>query len=259
MGVGGLAHEHPAHVHLLPRRRLSHLLRPQLLCVGREVVWRRPVRNHVCAAGVVVRNLHAAGLCGVRPPAAPPPAPPAAPPAAPPPPPPPAPPPPRACTQAHSCGTPPAPSAPPPHDTRRRAKRRDAAQPAWPSDPAWSPDRRSYLGYRRKNVDLPVRVNQIPRQVPEQVWYMRPAFSIVVGGVLPFGAPPPPPRRSAAPPPRRPAAAQHHRRRCCSPLSLTAAAPPQALCLSSSSLSSPPSGCTSSTTCLASCSSSSSS
>jgi len=46
----------------------------------------------------------------------------------------------------------------------------------------------SYLGYRRKNVDLPVRVNQIPRQVPEQVWYMRPAFSIVVGGVLPFGA-----------------------------------------------------------------------
>mmetsp|Transcript_2627 Transcript_2627/g.8786 ORF Transcript_2627/g.8786 Transcript_2627/m.8786 type:complete len:631 (+) Transcript_2627:50-1942(+) len=46
----------------------------------------------------------------------------------------------------------------------------------------------SYFGYRRKNLDLPVRVNQIPRQVPEQVWYMRPAFSITVGGVLPFGA-----------------------------------------------------------------------
>jgi len=46
----------------------------------------------------------------------------------------------------------------------------------------------SYFGYRRKGVEFPVRVNQIPRQVPEQVWYMQPAFSIIVGGVLPFGA-----------------------------------------------------------------------
>ena len=46
----------------------------------------------------------------------------------------------------------------------------------------------AYFGYRRKAVDFPVRVNQIPRQIPEQVWYMKPAFSVVVGGVLPFGA-----------------------------------------------------------------------
>jgi len=46
----------------------------------------------------------------------------------------------------------------------------------------------SYFGYQRKAAEFPVRTNQIPRQVPEQVWYMRPAFSIVVGGVLPFGA-----------------------------------------------------------------------
>merc|ERR1719316_1895744 len=46
----------------------------------------------------------------------------------------------------------------------------------------------SYFGYRRKNVDFPVRINQIPRQVPEQVWYMQPTFSVIVGGVLPFGA-----------------------------------------------------------------------
>ena len=46
----------------------------------------------------------------------------------------------------------------------------------------------SYFGYRRKKVEPPVRVNQIPRQVPEQVWYMQPAFSVTVGGVLPFGA-----------------------------------------------------------------------
>merc|ERR1712146_732549 len=46
----------------------------------------------------------------------------------------------------------------------------------------------AYFGYRRKNVEFPVRVNHIPRQVPEQVWYMKPSFSVVVGGVLLFGA-----------------------------------------------------------------------
>ena len=46
----------------------------------------------------------------------------------------------------------------------------------------------SYVGYRRKAGELPVRINQIPRQVPEQVWYMQPTFSVIVGGVLPFGA-----------------------------------------------------------------------
>ena len=34
----------------------------------------------------------------------------------------------------------------------------------------------------------PVRTNKIPRQVPEQPWYMHPAFSILIGGILPFGA-----------------------------------------------------------------------
>jgi len=46
----------------------------------------------------------------------------------------------------------------------------------------------AYFGYRRKALETPVRVNQIPRQIPDQVWYMKPAFSVVVGGVLPFGA-----------------------------------------------------------------------
>merc|ERR1712167_107311 len=30
--------------------------------------------------------------------------------------------------------------------------------------------------------------NPIPRQVPDQVWYMKAAPSILMGGVLPFGA-----------------------------------------------------------------------
>ena len=31
-----------------------------------------------------------------------------------------------------------------------------------------------YFGYRKAPYDHPVRTNQIPRQVPEQVWYMNP-------------------------------------------------------------------------------------
>jgi len=46
----------------------------------------------------------------------------------------------------------------------------------------------SYFGYRKHAREDPVRTNKIPRQVPEQPWYMNPAFSILIGGILPFGA-----------------------------------------------------------------------
>eukprot|EP00742_Colponemidia_sp_Colp-10_P000929 GILJ01001007.1.p1 GENE.GILJ01001007.1~~GILJ01001007.1.p1 ORF type:complete len:642 (+),score=115.94 GILJ01001007.1:20-1945(+) len=46
----------------------------------------------------------------------------------------------------------------------------------------------SYFGYKKPEVKHPVRTNQIPRQIPEQAWYMKPIFSILVGGILPFGA-----------------------------------------------------------------------
>lgn len=46
----------------------------------------------------------------------------------------------------------------------------------------------SYFGYKRPAPEDPVRTNKIPRQVPEQPWYMNPLFSVLVGGILPFGA-----------------------------------------------------------------------
>ncbi|OLQ05861.1 Transmembrane 9 superfamily member 4 [Symbiodinium microadriaticum] len=46
----------------------------------------------------------------------------------------------------------------------------------------------AYFGFRKANIELPVRTNQIPRQIPVQNWFMRPAITIAVGGVLPFGA-----------------------------------------------------------------------
>jgi transmembrane 9 superfamily protein 2/4 len=46
----------------------------------------------------------------------------------------------------------------------------------------------SYFGYKKPASEDPVRTNKIPRQIPDQAWYMNPAFTILVGGILPFGA-----------------------------------------------------------------------
>jgi len=46
----------------------------------------------------------------------------------------------------------------------------------------------AYFGFKKPVTELPVRIHQIPRQIPEQVWYMKPVFSILMGGILPFGA-----------------------------------------------------------------------
>jgi len=46
----------------------------------------------------------------------------------------------------------------------------------------------AFLGYKKAPVSLPVRTNQIPRQIPAQPWYISGVFSSLVGGILPFGA-----------------------------------------------------------------------
>ena len=37
-------------------------------------------------------------------------------------------------------------------------------------------------------IEVPCKVNQIPRQVPPQVWYQGGVVSVLMGGILPFGA-----------------------------------------------------------------------
>merc|ERR1719461_311475 len=46
----------------------------------------------------------------------------------------------------------------------------------------------AYFGFRKPNIELPVRTNQIPRQIPEQPWLIQPVFTSLMGGILPFGA-----------------------------------------------------------------------
>jgi len=48
----------------------------------------------------------------------------------------------------------------------------------------------AFFGFKKPAVAEPsnVRVNQIPRQIPDQIWYMRPLPAILMGGILPFGA-----------------------------------------------------------------------
>merc|ERR1719401_2789849 len=46
----------------------------------------------------------------------------------------------------------------------------------------------SYFGFRKDPISLPVRTNQIPRQIPTQPWFIKPLFTSLVGGILPFGA-----------------------------------------------------------------------
>eukprot|EP00906_Rhabdomonas_costata_P031132 RCo043992 len=46
----------------------------------------------------------------------------------------------------------------------------------------------SVLGYKTKAIELPVRTCQLCRHIPAQPWYMQAPFTIMMGGILPFGA-----------------------------------------------------------------------
>jgi len=46
----------------------------------------------------------------------------------------------------------------------------------------------AYMGYRKPALEVPVRTNGMPREIPLQPWYMRPVFTSMMGGILPFGA-----------------------------------------------------------------------
>ena len=46
----------------------------------------------------------------------------------------------------------------------------------------------AHLGGRAEPLAYPTKTNLIPRSIPPQAWYMQPAVSVLIGGILPFGA-----------------------------------------------------------------------
>jgi len=46
----------------------------------------------------------------------------------------------------------------------------------------------AFFGFRRDVDKFPVQTQDIPRQIPAQPWYMSAPVTILVGGILPFGA-----------------------------------------------------------------------
>jgi transmembrane 9 superfamily protein 2/4 len=46
----------------------------------------------------------------------------------------------------------------------------------------------AYFGYKKDPLEFPVVTSNIPRQIPEQPWYLHPSLTALLGGVLPFGA-----------------------------------------------------------------------
>jgi transmembrane 9 superfamily protein 2/4 len=46
----------------------------------------------------------------------------------------------------------------------------------------------AYFGYRTDAIEFPVNTSSIPRQIPDQPWFMGIPFTLVIGGILPFGS-----------------------------------------------------------------------
>lgn len=46
----------------------------------------------------------------------------------------------------------------------------------------------AYFGYKRDAIEFPVATSNIPRQIPDQPWYLNTVLVAMLGGILPFGA-----------------------------------------------------------------------
>lgn len=44
----------------------------------------------------------------------------------------------------------------------------------------------SYFGYKKPTLEYPVVTSSIPREIPEQPWYLGPYVTTFIGGILPY-------------------------------------------------------------------------
>jgi transmembrane 9 superfamily member 2/4 len=45
----------------------------------------------------------------------------------------------------------------------------------------------AYYGFKADTIEFPVRISAMPRQIPEQPWYLSAPLTMAIGGILPFG------------------------------------------------------------------------
>lgn len=45
----------------------------------------------------------------------------------------------------------------------------------------------SFLGFKSKKIEFPCRVNPVPSYIPPSPWYISSKFTLLAGGLLPFG------------------------------------------------------------------------
>jgi len=46
----------------------------------------------------------------------------------------------------------------------------------------------AYFGYKQDAMEFPVDTSSIPRQIPDQPWFMSTPCTLMIGGILPFGS-----------------------------------------------------------------------
>jgi len=46
----------------------------------------------------------------------------------------------------------------------------------------------AFIGYKKDAMEFPVNTSSIPRQIPEQPWFMGTYITLLVGGIMPFGS-----------------------------------------------------------------------
>jgi len=46
----------------------------------------------------------------------------------------------------------------------------------------------AFMGFKHDPIDFPVNTSNIPRQIPDQPWFMSTTFTALLGGIMPFGA-----------------------------------------------------------------------
>jgi transmembrane 9 superfamily member 2/4 len=44
----------------------------------------------------------------------------------------------------------------------------------------------AHFGYKQEAIEFPVKTSNIPRQIPNQRWFMGAPFTLMTGGILPF-------------------------------------------------------------------------